>query len=435
MLQSWMLPWLLIAVPCIGAAFSLFWWSSLHRMKIWSLVATGAGLLATIGLSWNLNDPFTSLPFLLLLPLAAVLSLLGQPLHQDNRPAWLMTPVLLGLGLGILTAHDLAGDILVVFLLGLLCALVYRYRGAAVADMRRAEATYGFGLVAALLSLVLPTSTSALAMLAACATLLPLLPLHGGFIAALTRLPGNLPAFMAFLLPLLGFHRILLFLPHLTTPVFQTLAVLALMGAGYGSLRAFVQSQVPSRFAYGGLAFLCILWWYIAETRTTSVYATVYLAAVGLALSGLLLAWYSIRARYGDIDVQAMGGMVYPMPRFSTLLCLLALAALGMPPFGVFSGFMGMLLSPAFIPSPTFAVIMLVWLGASWYFVDVVQQTVFGRQRPDLRYEDLRRAESAALLMIVLLLLALGIVPSRFFQPVAAPLPDAVATQVVTWLR
>jgi NADH-quinone oxidoreductase subunit M len=435
MLHSWMLPWFLVAVPCIGAAFSLLWWSSLHRMKMWSVLAAVACLLTTISLSWDLNDPYTSLPLLLLLPLAACVSLLGQPLHQDNRPAWLMTPVLLGLGLGILTAHDFAGDILVVVLLGLLCVLLYRYRSAAGADIWRAEATYGFGMVAALLSLVLPISTSALAMAAVCATLLPLLPLHGGFIVALTKLPGNLPAFVALLLPLVGFHRFLSLLPHLADPVFQTLAVLALMGAGYGSLRAFVQSQVPPRLAYGGMALVDVLLWYVADTRTAPVHATVYLTAVGLALSGLLLAWYSIRARYGDIDLKAMGGMVYPMPRFSTLLCLLALAAVGMPPFGVFTGFMGMLLSPAFIPSAAFAVIMLVWLSASWYLIDVVQQTVFGRQRPDLRYEDLRRPESAALLLIVLLLLALGIAPSRFFQPGPAPLPDAVARQAVTWLH
>jgi NADH-quinone oxidoreductase subunit M len=435
MLQSWMLPWFLVAVPCIGAALSLLWWSSLHRMKVSTLLGTVAGLVAAIGFSWDLSDPLTSLPALFLLPLTAFLSVLGQPLHQDNRHAWLMTPVLLGLGLGILTLHDSAGDILVVVLLGLLCGLIYRYRHPAATDAWRAVATYGLGMAAVLLSLVLPVSAAALAMLAACATLLPLFPLHGGFVTALTGLPGNLPAFLAFLLPLLGFHRLLSLLPHLTTTTFRTLAVLALVGACYGSLRAFAQSQIPSRVAYGGLAFLCVLWWYVADTRIAPAPTTVYLTGVGLALNGLLLAWYSIRARYGDIDLTALGGMVYPMPRFSTLVFLLALAALGMPPFGVFSGFMGMLLSPAFTPSAALAVIMLVWLSASWYFIDVVQQTVFGRERPDLRYEDLRRTESSALLMIVLLLLALGIAPARFFQPGATPLPDAVAKQVLTWRR
>ena len=54
------------------------------------------------------------------------------------------------------------------------------------------------------------------------------------------------------------------------------------------------------------------------------------------------------------VDVRSLGGVAYPMPRFSTLLALLALAALGMPPFGVYSGLMGMLLSPEFSPSGPF---------------------------------------------------------------------------------
>ncbi|HEX2055539.1 MAG TPA: hypothetical protein VHF07_03535, partial [Nitrospiraceae bacterium] len=254
-----------------------------------------------------------------------------------------------------------------------------------------------------------------------------------GFIAAVTALPGNLPAFLALLLPLVGLHRVLLSLPHLPALLFQALTMLALIGACYGTARAFVQLRAPVRFAYGGTAFFCVLWWYVADTRAVPVYGTVYVLALGLALSGLLLAWYALRARYGDMDLKGLGGMVYPMPRFSTLLSLLALAALGMPPFGLFAGFMGMLLSPGFMPSGAFFVVVLVWFSASWYCIDVLQQIIFGRQRPDLRYEDLHRTEAAALLMIVLLLVGLGTAPSRYFQPGGAPLPDAVATKAVTW--
>jgi NADH:ubiquinone oxidoreductase subunit 4 (subunit M) len=76
---------------------------------------------------------------------------------------------------------------------------------------------------------------------------------------------------------------------------------------------------------------------------------------------------------------------------------------------------------------------VVVWFSASWYCIDLLQQVIFGRGRPDLRYEDLHRAESAALVTIVLLLLALGLAPPRFFQPGTASFPDAVATKAVTW--
>ncbi|HEX2056673.1 MAG TPA: hypothetical protein VHF07_09270, partial [Nitrospiraceae bacterium] len=75
------LPWLLIAIPCIGAGLSLFSWTSLHRMKVSVLLTTAAAFLGTIVVSLDRSDPFTSTPVLTLLPLAAFLSLLGQPLH------------------------------------------------------------------------------------------------------------------------------------------------------------------------------------------------------------------------------------------------------------------------------------------------------------------------------------------------------------------
>ncbi|MDP9132139.1 MAG: hypothetical protein M3M98_03260 [Nitrospirota bacterium] len=428
-----MTPWVLIAIPVLGSTLSPLLRSSLHRMKTWALLTTVASLLAAMGLFWGLNESLSGMPFLYLLPLGAFLSLLGQPLHRDHREAWLTTLLLLGLGLGILTSQGPARDGLVSVLLGLLCGLIYSHQTDNRPADWRGMASYGLGLAAMLLSLVLPAPASTVAVLVTCATLLPLLPLHGGFVAAITGLPGNLPAFVALLLPALGFHRLLLLLPDMTDTMLRTVAILALAGACYGSLRALIQSRLLPRVAYAGLAFFCLLWWYVAGTGAAPVQAVVYLSAVGLAIGGLLLAWYAIRARYGDVDVRSLGGLVYPMPRFSTLLTLLALAALGMPPFGVFSGFVGMLLNPAFTPSWTFAIIMVVWLSASWYFLDVVQQIVFGKPRPDRRHEDLRRTEFASLLMILLLLLTLGTAPSRLFQLSATIPPAPVATKATAW--
>lgn len=435
LLPAWMAPWLLVAVPCLGAAFSLLLRASLDRMKTCALATTAASLLTVAGLSWTMTFQPAGMLLLFLLPPASFLSLLGQPLHQDNRAAWSMTLVLLGLGLGILSAEEPARTVLLVTLLGLLCGLIYRYRNVVLPDPWRGLAAYGLGMASTLLALALPAPAATVAALVTCATLLPLLPVHGGFVAILTGLPGNLPAFLVFLLPALGFHSLVLLLPNLTGTMFHTLALLALAGAAYGSLRALIQSRPLPRLAYAGLALFSMLWWYVADTGTAPVQASVYLSAVGLAMSGLLLAWYAIRARYGEIDLRALSGLAYPMPRFSTLLTLLALAALGMPPFGVFAGFLGMLLNPAFAPSGPFAVIMLVWVSSSWYLIELVQQLVFGRQRPDLRYEDLRRTEFASLVLLLLLLLILGTAPSRLFESSAVTPPASLAMKGERWSR
>jgi NADH-quinone oxidoreductase subunit M len=262
-----------------------------------------------------------------------------------------------------------------------------------------------------------------------------MVPFHKSYVAALTGLPGNLPAFLAVLLPVVGFHELLILLPQLRNLLSEAMAVLALVGMVYGSLKALTQHRAASVVAYGSLAFFSILWWYLATTRTALPETVVYLSAVGLATSGLLLAWYVLRARYGEIGLRAVTGLAQPMPRFAVALSLLALAALGVPPFGVYSGFIGMLLAPSFALSGGLIVVLIVWLTASWYFFDLAQGLLFGRQRPERRHEDLCGAELASLAIVLVLLVALGVMPSRLFHPEAANLQRTVGMESSAWIK
>ena len=430
-----MTPWLLLAIPFLGAGLGLFMKASLQRMKTVALTTTGLSLLTVIGTSLTQGEAAAAPSLLCLLPATAFLTLLGQPLHRDNSSAWMMTLILLGVALGILTTHTTTQKLLLMLLLGLVCGLLYRHQQGSAPAIWRGMSSFGLGIATALMALTLPAPASTIAALVTCATLLPLLPLHSGFVTALSVLPGNLPAWLAFILPIVGFHSLFLLLPSLSGTALKTVALLALAGAVYGSLRALIQSHPLPRLGYAALAFFSMFWWYIADTGTAPVQAMVYLSAVGLTTSGILLAWYAIRARYGDVDFRALGGLAYPMPRFSTLLALLGLAALGMPPFGVFSGFLGMLLTPAFSPSGPFAIIMLVWLTASWYYTDLIQQVVFGRARLDVRHEDLRQTEWISLMLVLFLLLILGMAPSRVFESHAAGPSATVAMKGEPWTR
>jgi NADH-quinone oxidoreductase subunit M len=123
------------------------------------------------------------------------------------------------------------------------------------------------------------------------------------------------------------------------------------------------------------------------------------------------------------------------MPEFAVLLALLALAAMGLPPFGVFAGFMGLLLSSSLTLSAALLVIVIAWLAASWYILDMVQRLLFGRQRSDLRYEALRPAELASLVMVVLIVIALGIAPVSLFGMENQPPRAGAVMESVTWNR
>ena len=427
-------PLLLAAVPIIGAILGLIVWSQPDKLRTWSVIVTGLSLLAVIGMSGRLAAATEGQLFLYLLPLAAGISLLGGPVHLQNRLSWVLTPLFLGLGLGILTSQQAVSQIALVVLFGLITFLLYWHHNPFWPRSWWGIGAYGLGALCAGLAAIASPPVSALASLLACAILLPLVPFHQGYVSALTRLPGSLPSFIVLLLPVIGFHRLAAIIPMVPDVAVSTMTILAQVGALYGSVKALAQSRIRMLLAYGSLSFFSILWWFVAVSRTVMPQAVVFLAAVALVTSGLLMSWQVVRTRYGDdVDPQAISGLFRKMPQFAVLFSLLALAAMGLPPFGVFAGFIGMLLAASLTSSVALLVMMVAWLAASWYILDMVQRLLFGRERSDLRYEDLRRPEFASLLIVVLIVIALGVAPASLFGIAQQPLSIGAVKESVSW--
>ena len=425
---------LLAGVPLLGAVLGVMIWSRPDKLKTWSIVVSLISLGAIIGLSGHLTTPPEGLLLVYLLPLAACVSFLGQPVHQSHRSAWIMTLLFLGLGLGVLTSRNVVGQISLMVLLGLIIFLLYRHHTPLWPMSWWGIGAYGLGALSVVISAIAGPPLAAVASFVACAILLPLVPFHDGYLAALTRLPGSLPSFIVFLFPVVGLHGLAAQMPTVPDVVAWTMTIFALIGALYGAIKALAQSRVRLLLAYGSLSLFSIVWWFVAAARATTPQAAVFVGAVGLATSGLLLAWQVIRTRYGDdVDPQAISGLASTMPQYAVLLSLLALAAMGLPPFGIFAGFMGLLLSSTVPFSTAFIIIVIAWLAASWYIMDMVQQLLFGARRSDLRYADLRRAELASLLIVILVLIALGVLPASLFGPETTRPPTSAMMGSFAW--
>lgn len=252
------------------------------------------------------------------------------------------------------------------------------------------------------------------------ALLLPLFPLQEIYVAAITRLPRTIPALLALLMPVSGLYAIQGLLPAMPAELLGAVRLLALFGAVYGSLKAPAQFRAERLLAYAGVALASILWWYLAGAASDTPQAAVYVGALSLITGGLLLAWRIVQARYGNLDLDRIGGLARPMPRFALLLALLVTAAMGLPPFGLFSGLMEMLLNRSVPMSWDLAVILLTWLAASWFFLNLMQRLLFGPHRPEIPYTDLHGGEVAPLAIVLLILLAIGVAPYTFFQSTPA---------------
>lgn len=248
------------------------------------------------------------------------------------------------------------------------------------------------------------------------ASMLPLFPLHGLYAAALTRPRSYMAICFAILLPTAGLYGVIDALSGIPAEFLAGVRMLALCGALYGSLKALAQSRITPLLAYASLAFYSVLWWHIASARAVLPEAAVYFSAVVLVTVGLLLAGHFVQARYGDVAFERIGGLARPMPRFAILLALLAMAAVGLPPFGLFSGYIGMLLHSSIEISWELSILMLTWLAASFYLFRMMQRLLFGPHRADILYQDLHRGESVSLMILLLMLVTIGLLPYGFFE-------------------
>jgi len=428
-------PWLLGGLPLAGALLTLALWSKPRQVKNLAVVVAAISFVATVALS--VLGVLASQGMLLacLLPLAACASILGQPVEPEHRIAWAMTLVFLGLGLTTLTSDGLFAPLSLFALFVLVIALLYRHHSALWPISWWGIATFALGAAAMLLSGLARPPLSGAAALIACAILLPLVPFHDGYFTALTRLPGNLPSFVVVLLPALGLHGLTTVLPTVSGVVATTILLFSVIGTLYGALKALAQTRVRLLLAYGSLSFFSILWCFAAGAPILPPAASVFVGAVSLGTSGLLIAWQAIRTRYGDdIDPSAISGLVATMPRYAVLISVIALAVMGLPPFGVYAGFIGLALaSPLGSTLASFAV-LLAWLTSSWYVLDAVQSLLFGKQRTDLRSADVVPFETAALAIIVAAVLVLGLVPAAWFTSVHASSTTA-PMEWFAWMR
>ncbi len=255
-------------------------------------------------------------------------------------------------------------------------------------------------------------SVQDLALLALAALLLPLFPLHGLYVAALTRAPRLLGVALAIILPVAGIFLV----PNIPRELLPAISTLAAFGALWGSVKALIQLRVLHLLAYAGLALYSVLWWHLAQTNAVTTASMLYAFQVSLVIGALALAWNFLRVRYGDLDLNQLGGLFRPMPRFALCLALLVMAAAGLPPFGLFFSYLGILLSPTSVMSFGLIAIIAAWFAASWYMFKLMQGLLFGPHRNDIRYEDLRAPEIAAIVIVIAFLLIPGNIPQNWLQ-------------------
>jgi NADH-quinone oxidoreductase subunit M len=399
--------------------------TAIRAGKTAALLVAGAMLLAVAFGALPGSGP-TATVLMLLVAVTAFVIILGQ---QPTRRAALClatTLVMLALSLAALAAGQATRPLFLGANLGAVGLLVLWTRRSRRDGLAMgAAAAFAVALTSLAGSLAVSGSLASTLQLVAYASLLPLFPLQGGFIGALTRLPGTLPAFLAVALPCLGWYGLLGLVPDIPALLLRTVVVLALAGALYEALRASVQFHLARMIASIATILLSVAWWHLGVSHEAAPAAGWYVMTVSLAASGLLLAGHLLETRYGCADLDKLTGLARPMPRFATVVGLLLFVAMGLPLFGNFSAFLAVLFgAPSPLPRSA-GMVLAFWLVASLLLMRLLQRLLCGQPRAALLYRDVGLGELLPLILMI------GLLALSVQAPMTPPQPAALGPTTV----
>jgi NADH-quinone oxidoreductase subunit M len=273
-----------------------------------------------------------------------------------------------------------------------------------------------------------------LAMLLACLVKVPALPLHTWLPHAHVQAPTAVSVLLAGVLLKLGVYG----LYRVAWPLFPVQAaehataigVIGVAGILWAAWVALGQQDLKRLVAYSSVSHMgfCLLG--LASLTVAGATGGVVQAVThGLSSSLLFLLVGVVYDRAHHRRVDGFGGLAKPMPRYSWILLVGALAGAGLPGL---SGFVGefLALSGAFTAGRTFQVlgalaVPSVILSAA-YMLWTVKRVSYGplRHAEHAGFRDCDGRELAAMLPLVALIVLIGVWP--------APLVDAIRASCQT---
>lgn len=243
----------------------------------------------------------------------------------------------------------------------------------------------------------------------ACMVLLPVAPLHTSLTEGLARLPSLVsPVILLGSSATAWWGISVLALGELPTALRDTMAILSLASATYGSLHALAERDVKRRLAFAYVVLTGMGWWFLLLPGSHLDRVVPLLASAVPVFAGLFVAWAYLERRLGTVTLEQLGGLATRMPLFATLFTVLLMAAMGFPPFAMFLSFAALLLSTQTAPWFGGLVIGAIWFLGSWQFGRLLQDLWFGQTQFRVVSWDARAGEAFSLFVILCVAVAVA---------------------------
>ncbi|MFT4635279.1 MAG: NADH-quinone oxidoreductase subunit M [Arenicella sp.] len=259
---------------------------------------------------------------------------------------------------------------------------------------------------------------------------LPSFPFHTWLPDAHTQAPTAGSVILAGILLKTGAYGLIRF----TVPLFPDAALefapiamaLGIAGIIYGAVLAFAQSDFKRLVAYSSVSHMgFVLLGVFAWNALALQGAVMQMVAHGFSTAALFMIAGALQQRLHTRDMNKMGGLWHHMPRMGAVALFFALASLGLPGLGNFIAEF-LVLAGLFAVSPwTTAVAALGLITAAIYSLILIQKAFYGKPTPDLQLTDFGSLEMAAMGVMVIGLIGLGLYPQPVFDLVQ-PMIDSL---------
>ncbi len=182
-----------------------------------------------------------------------------------------------------------------------------------------------------------------LAMAAAFAVKIPLIPFHSWLPDAYSEAPAPVTAMLAGAMSKTGAYGFLRFCIPLFPQAFQQfstlLSVLAVIGILYCAVLALVQTDMKRLLGYSSISHLGIIMLGMFALNIQGIEGSVLqMVNHGITIAALFLIVGLIESRAGTRDLREFGGLALRVPVLASILLIACLSSLGLPGLNSFAG-------------------------------------------------------------------------------------------------